>query len=121
MSKGAETFNLNIKTGTGTGTTFTVPDHLTTDKMMIQTTGTFTETVNIQGSLDGTNFQDLTGASNLWWLVDINGKFTVPAMDQFKGGDLTHLRSNATVTTAQGMVITLLLERRDRAFPYTRP
>ena len=120
MSKNGEIFNLNVPTTVTQGTIFAVPDYLTTEGMTIQVSGTFVSSFNIQGSLDGTAFADLTG-TDIWWLADSNGTFTAISLDRFLGSDMTHLRVNTTIATSGTPVLDIMLKRRDRAFPYTRP
>ena len=121
MSKAAEVFTLDVKQGgNGLGETFEVPDHLTTDGMTVQVTGTFTETVGFQGGLSAGDLASLV-ISGLWQNASgqgTSGSFTAGGKNKFIGGDFTHLATNVSSWVSDGAVVKVLLPPRPRPRTY---
>ena len=73
---------------------------------VVQLTGTFVATVQLEGSADGTNYQNLTGLPIGAGTTPIN-TMTVPGITSLSCSGLTHVRARVTAFTSGTIVVTL--------------
>lgn len=100
--------SMNVPASVARGTTFTVPDGLTVHGSSFQVRGTFSQTLKLQGSMDGAawiTLLDFIGNT----IIDITAPFT----DVFSG-HWPFLSINVTVNVSGLAIVELCLQHKAR-------